>query len=373
MFYDFLHPADITHSLYKPSMLAHQVEFIDNDIFDFGLFDIAILGITEVDNYFQIDGLHNVRHQLYSSYSHFPHLKIVDIGNLFLDHDYSNINDISKVLADAFFHNVPVIILGYKQDFTLQQYEAYLSSEQMVTMVNIDSTIDLDLVNPEKNYLNQIFTNSPNILNSYTQLGYQSYLTDQKMIEQLERMNFDQVRLGEIIANMKLIEPYLRNADMLSLDMSAIKSADALSTQKPSPNGFSGQEACQIARFAGLSDTLSSFGIYEYDPKKDEFGQTAMLISQMIWYFIEGFSNRKQESLIGNNDNYYIYEVYLESIDASLHFWKSKKTDRWWMEVPSQWRDRFGNQAHIPCLYEDYLAMTSGEMPERWMRAWSRL
>ena len=44
--------------------------------------------------------------------------------------------------------------------------------------------------------------------------------------------------------------------------MSCVRSSSFISNVYSTPNGFNGEEVCKIARYAGISDKISSFGIY---------------------------------------------------------------------------------------------------------------
>jgi formiminoglutamase len=111
----------------------------------------------------------------------------------------------------------------------------------------------------------------------------------------LESLNFDCVRLGLARKNIEHLEPILRDADLVSIDVSCIRMSDAPAHANASPNGFSGEELCQIARYAGISDKLTSFGIYEFNPAFDIRHQTAKLLAQTIWCFIDGYYNRRND------------------------------------------------------------------------------
>ena len=81
---------------------------------------------------------------------------------------------------------------------------------------------------------------------------------------------------------------------MLTFDISSIKLQFCPGGSQSEVFGLTGEEACQICWYAGMNDKLSSAGFYEYDPDKDIDGQpTAITMAVMIWYFIEGFKNRK--------------------------------------------------------------------------------
>ena len=64
-----------------------------------------------------------------------------------------------------------------------------------------------------------------------------------------------------------------------------------------------------------------------------------MLLAQMIWYFIEGFRERKGDYPIANKSKYTKYHVALENGEHELTFYKSDFSGRWWMDVPhpSEW------------------------------------
>ena len=89
--------------------------------------------------------------------------------------------------------------------------------------------------------------------------------------------------------NIRYVEPVLRDANIVTLDLKSIRSSELSSKQKFSPNGFDGKEICAISRYAGISNKVSSFGIYEYLPSFEDEA-TEMLIAQIMWYFIEGVS-----------------------------------------------------------------------------------
>ena len=73
------------------------------------------------------------------------------------------------------------------------------------------------------------------------------------------------------------------------------------------------EEICQIMRYAGLSDKLSSLGIYEVNPKLDRQSLTAQLAAQMIWYFIDGYYFRKHDFPSKEQDDFVKYIVSIEN------------------------------------------------------------
>jgi hypothetical protein len=115
-------------------------------------------------------------------------------------------------------------------------------------------------------------------------------------------------------------------------------------------------------RYAGMSPNISSIGIYGYNPDKDQHDLTAKQISQMIWYLLDGRSRGKREAKLDERDSFAEYHMAFAEVDTT--FLQSKKTGRWWMQLPDK---RF-----IACSYKDYLLASSNEIPERWLRAQER-
>ena len=181
-------------------------------------------------------------------------------------------------------------------------------------------------------------------------------------------------RLGEFTNDIAVAEPIIRNANMLSFDLSAIRSSDAVANANAGPNGFYGEQACSIARYAGLNDKLTSIGFYEFNPAYDRSSQTAMLLAQMVWYFIEGFYNRKHDVPLQPKSQYLTYRTSLKEGTGEINFVKSKKSDRWWMQVPYPTGLSKNERFHmVPCRYEDYNTAVNGEIPDLWWRTYQKL
>jgi arginase family enzyme len=340
---------------------------------------IAIVGVQEgrasVNNYGTGNSFNEVRKELYKLFPGNWPLSVVDIGNI---EQGSTIEDsyyaLKELLSYLIKNKVIPIILGGGQDLTYSNYRAYDTLEQTVNLVSIDNKFDLGAIDEELNsqsYLSKIVMNKPNNLFNFCNLGYQTYFNSQDEIDLLESLFFETYRLGEISENIKLVEPVLRDADIVSLDLSSIKNAESPATSNGTPNGFSGTEICTLARYAGISDKVSSFGIYEYNENIDIKNQSAQLIAQMIWYFIEGVAFRANDYPFGLKDNYQKYIVPIE--DQILNFHKSNKSGRWWMEINLNKNNKFKRHTLIPCTYQDYINASNQEIPERWLRTLKKL
>jgi formiminoglutamase len=379
---EFLQPIDY-NNIIKPNkswsafQLGKHIAFNDGTPIGIEEYQLAIIGLEEdrssTDNPGCGKAANAIRTELYELFIHFDMPKIIDLGDI---KNGKTVKDtqiaLKEVLQFLFEHKITVIILGGGQDLSYGQFLAYEKSLHPTEVVVVDEKIDIletEVVN-SSSFLWHIINHEPNFLRQCTHLGHQIFYNSPKHIDMLETLHFQALRLGEIRKDILEIEPFLRGADMLSFDMSSLKSSECPANAVTSPNGFLGEEACQIVRFAGFSNQLSSFGLYELNPYFDSNNQGAKQASQMVWYFIEGFSGRKEDYPTAENANFTQYIVRLESSDHEIVFWKSTFSNRWWMEIPQVENQE---KVFVPCSYTDYQTAMKDELPDKWMRAYARL
>jgi formiminoglutamase len=367
-----------------PGTLGEAVELNEGNYFpEFEDCNIAIIGVEEdrrsVNNKGCAGGPDYVRKFLYKLYAAHSGVRVCDLGNIkagaTIDDTYFAVSSAVGLLVKK---NVLPIIIGGGQDLTYANYTAYENLEQHINIVSIDPTIDLgDVDDPltSQSYLSKIVLHEPNYLFNYSNLGYQTFFTDPRIIDMMGKLYFDIYRLGDVRANMQEVEPVVRNADIVSFDVSAIRQSDAPGNANATPNGFNGEEACQIARYAGMSDKLSSVGFYELNPLMDHNGQTAHLVAQMVWYLMEGYHHRKKDFPIGDKSTYTKYRVAIKDYEHELIFYKSDKSDRWWMDVPypSSKQSKYERHHLVPCSYSDYQIACQEEMPDKWWKTFQKL
>jgi arginase family enzyme len=336
----------------------------------------AIIGVNENrrdTNYLGEEiSFDSIRRTLYSLYPGNWNYRIVDLGDIdkgeTVDDTYFALKSVIASLLD---HSIIPIILGGSQDLVYAQYRSYDNKSRMVNIANIDSRFDLgdaDLPINNKSYLGKIIVDKPYNLFNYSNIGYQSFYNAPGEISLLEKLYFDGHRLGEVTSDLTMVEPILRNSDLVTLDIDAIKSNELSYKNKRNPNGFDSREICTIARYAGISNRVSSFGIYELNDF-EESETAAMLIAQVIWYFIEGVNFRIDDEDFGNESLYTTYKVPIN--DETLTFKKSNKTERWWIELPfiTNVNNKLKRKTLLPCTYGDYLGACNQEIPERWFKA----
>ena len=307
-------------------------------------------------------------------YGMFPgnwNTSIVDLGTIEAG---ASIEDtyfvVKSLMAELIKKQIIPVVIGGTQDLTYPMYRAYDNLDQMVNLVSVDNQFDFSKENKldKDAYLSKIIVEEPNNLFNFSNLGYQTYFNSQEEIDLIEKLYFEAYRLGEVSNNIAVAEPVFRDADLVSIDMNSVQSSYSGNFEEFNPNGFTGKEICALARYAGISDKVTAFGIFNFNPNSHE----VVLTAQMLWYFIEGFCFRSNEYPFGTKENYIKYIVPIE--DEELIFYKSNKTARWWIEIPflTNVNNKLKRNTLLPCTHEDYLAACEQEIPERWWKAQRR-
>ncbi len=377
MEFDFLRPLDnsiieFVKSLTSQNLGSKVVLHSETDFPDLDKIQIAIIGVLENrgdSNAIAEVDLTSIRKELYSLYPGNWQSSIADLGDIKAGEELSDTYfALKSVVASLIKKKIVPIIIGGSQDLTYAMYRSYDFLEQMVNLVSIDSKFDLGKENSTdmvSSYLTRMIIEEPNNLFNYSVIGYQTYYNAQEEIDLMEKLFFEGIRLGEISHDIKISEPIFRDADIVSVDLTSIQSSNSGNYITFTPNGLNGKEICSLSRYAGLSDKVSLFGIFNHNNSKQE----ANLIAQIIWYFIEGYHFRSNEYPYSSKDNYIKYIVPLEH--EELVFYKSDQTERWWIEVSLMMHSDTKTKRNtlLPCSFEDYLGAINQEIPERWWKA----
>ncbi|HVF80440.1 MAG TPA: formimidoylglutamase [Flavisolibacter sp.] len=368
---DFLNPvnrSEISNDTgYKEGQIGRFLHVYEEQFPDLDEADVVFVGCSEQRGaalLHQSTAPLAIRSELYNLYYWHNDVRIADIGNVKIgkaaSDTYAALKMVLHELMDA---GKTVVVLGGSNDLTLAQYYAFADDKKAIDAVGVDALIDINLESPFRadNFLMELLTMEPNYMRHYNHIGFQSYFVHPRMLETMDKLRFDCFRVGTVKEHIEEMEPVIRNCSLLSFDISAIAHA-AAPANHITPNGLNGEEACTLLQYAGMSPNMRSIGIYNYRPEQDVEQLTAKQISQMLWYFIDGFSRNKREAKIEDRESFNEYHTALAEVDTI--FLQSKKTGRWWMQLP--------DKQFIACSYKDYVTASNNDLPERWLRAQER-
>ncbi len=346
---------------------------------DIGKYKIAIFGVPEGRNSQSTGSLKGpdmIRGQLYQLAKIPGRSKIIDLGNMKQGATFNDtIAGLTDILSKLIQEDLFPVVIGSTSAIVPAIDNALSQQKTRYTLTAVDPRIDFSNERKEPdpfNYLNTIINNHKSTFDHYINIGYQTYLNDQQVINRFLKRRSELVRIGDVRQAIYLMEPLFRDSDVAIFDISAVRQSDAPGTISPSPNGFYGEEICLLSRYAGISDKLKIFGLFDVNPEFDVRNQTAGLAAQVIWFFLEGFSQKQYETpvlSVSNSGRFIKYHVRITDLEDDLIFVKSNLTDRWWIELPSE-KDQ--NQ-YVACSHEDYLKANRNEVPDRWVQAMERL
>ncbi|HIP47992.1 MAG TPA: arginase [Lutibacter sp.] len=376
--FDFIQPikesfVDFIGKLPNSSLGKNLIVNYSNNSFELIPNSVVLIGVSEertaVNNVGCGKDIEAIRKAFYQLYLGNWKTSIYDLGNINIGASFKDTEAaLKEVVTYLLQQKVLPIVIGGSQALTYASYRAFDSLEQKVNLTIVDAKFDLGSTESSidsQSYLTKIIMDKPTNLFNFTNIGYQTFLNSQEEIGLLKTLLFDAYRLGDVKNNLELVEPTLRDSDMLSIDIGAIRKIDAPANNNNQISGFSADEICKITRYAGLSDKLKVLGIFEYNSNKDNQSITAELIAQMIWYFVEGVNLRSYEFPTYSLEDFKKYMVMID--DDTYQFYKSDISGRWWMEINVKDNNKTKRQTLIPCTYNDYLTANRQEVPERWL------
>lgn len=380
---EFLTPvsnAVLAHKEVLPSQAlgnSIQIHTLTDGVPELENVKLAIIGVKETRSESEVEkeglDINAIRKEFYQLFEGNWSSQLVDLGDI---EPGESLKDtyfaLTSIVTELLKINIVPIVLGGSQDLTFAMYRAYDSLEQMVNLTSVDSKFDLsvsDELISSNAFMSKIIMEQPNNLFNCSIVGYQTYFNAQEEIDLIEKLFFDAYRLGEVINDITIVEPVFRDTDLVSMDLTSVKAAELGYAPNTFPNGFDGREICAISRYAGISDKVTSFGLFN----TKRTSQCAQLSAQIIWYFVEGYNYRKKDYPFITSANYTKYIVPFE--DMELCFYKSNISGRWWIEVPQidDLDNKFKRHALLPCTHSEYVEATEGTIPDRWWKAYKKM
>lgn len=372
---DLLSSSILNEGVFENSVLKYVEgeEFPDLKGVNLVLFDVKE-SRGAVNNEGAAIGADTVRKELYKLYTGNWNVSIADLGsvragNMIKDTYFA----VKEIIFWLLKNNTLPILIGGSQDLIYANYKSYDKFDQTVNLAVASPKFNFGNVEDElssMSFLSKIILEEPCNLFNYANLGYQTFYNSSEEITLIDKLSFEAHRVG-ILKDITIAEPVMRDADIVAIDIGVVRASEAPGNQNSNPNGLYGDDICALSRYAGISDKVTSFGIYEFNPIFDNNNQTSKLISQMIWYFIEGFSLRANDYPYGSKDSYLKYLVPFE--DNVICFYQSDKSLRWWMQVEVDSQSKYKRHVLIPCSEDDYLNAIEGTIPDRWINVYKKI
>jgi len=345
--------------------LGSNITLYNSEKTDYSSIDIAIVGLNEYRNSDEISdeslNLENFRREFYSLFYGNWSANILDLGDVISGKSYSDTYyAVNSIHQDLINQNIVVIFIGGGQDFTFPLYQSLSKKLNKVNISSVDNKFDFGKIKKQfssSSYMSKIIMDKKNSLNHFCNLGYQTFLNSQEEIDLLNKFNFESHRLGEITEDIKIVEPVLRETNLLTVDFKSIKSSELNFVHNYS-NGFESSQFCSVLRYAGMSNSINSVGLFELL----DSSISSALLSQSIWYFIEGYCLRIKEDPNSSNFKGYTYNVFCEG--TNLKFYNSELSQKWWVEFINEIETK-NISLLLPCNKRDYLMACDGTFSDR--------
>ena len=358
---------------------AISVNTPDHPIHDLDKHQVVIFGVPQDGQAFlkgSREAPDEIRSKLYQLRKLNKHIRIYDLGNLKITDSISDTYyAVRDLILEFYERGIISVILGGSQDISKGVFQAFEKLPDLHTILTIDSRLDFNHkkeVSNSRNYLNHILDKKRAHAFNFSNIGHQAYFVTEQQFDTLDASYLESIRLGEARLRMGNCEPLIRDSSFMSVDLCAVRQSDAPGVSIPSPNGFTGEEVCQLLRYGGLSERVKVVGLFELTPEADINRQTAHLAGQAIWYFLEGLTHRIKENPLESPEHTRKFIVTLDAAGHDIIFHKSTLSERWWMEVPVK-NPATGHNFFVSCSYEDYQKACNQEIPDRWWRYYHRL
>ncbi|MCS6790457.1 MAG: hypothetical protein NZ580_05720 [Bacteroidia bacterium] len=296
-------------------------------------------------------------------------LKLVDIGDIQSRGQEASML-LEEVVREILRRGHRVLVVGGSQEAAHALYRAIAAQEIAFTYTLIDRKLDLlDAISavemPHRRFHRDMLMDGEVLVPVWGQvLGLAWHWVSGVEEEILHaQLRVPYLRLSEILADPDLAEPFLRTADLITMDLGIVRGADAPAVLDPEPEGLPIEIAAKLMRFAGMGYRSFVLHIANYFPNRDTDGRTAAALAVLYWYFLEGLINPQNDFPSPDRSNLDRYEVLMpESEPTSLTFYQHTLTGRWWMEIVPE-----GGMGRLfPCTRREYEEALRGEVPRLW-------
>ncbi|WP_434980790.1 arginase [Daejeonia sp. YH14] len=285
---------------------------------------------------------------------------VYDLGNMISGKTPQDSHYVlQEVLAACHSKGTVPVIVGGSCDFAYSLFYSLNFQQENISYTQISSTVSLSGEGEEiteKNFLNRIFSTKNFNIRDFHLLGYQKHLNEPDSVRLIKEVDFDIIRLAEMMNSTDRVEPFFRRADMITINCDAVESfSDAFSVH-PQVNGLNRREICSYMKEAGLSENLKSVGIFNFNFSSGNL-LNHQLLAQMLWYLAEGINIRRSHP---QNPDYDTFVVLVDDNEYTFH--RDTFSNLWYFgsdENAALWK---------PCSREDYELAKRGSIHPRFLR-----
>ena len=279
-------------------------------------------------------------------------IPICDLGDLISGKNHSDTHYIlQEVLSMCHYKNAVPVVIGGSNDLAFSLFSALNFHQKNINYTQISNLITLSNEGEElteKNFLSKILGSKTFSIKNYHHLGYQKHLNEMDSVKLMKEVEFDVIRLAELMNSTEKTEPFFRQADLVTLNCDSVESMGDGFSVNPQVNGLNKREICAYMKEIGLSQKLKSVGLFNYNAGSEYFSNP-QLLAQMIWHLIEGINIQKSHPTEKS------YETYWLMIDENKYAFQRETFSNLWYFGADEKEEHL-----IPCSLSDYEAAKKG-------------
>lgn len=221
-------------------------------------------------------------------------LKICDLGDIISGKTHQDTHYIlQEIVGFCLEKKAFPIVIGGGNDLAYAMFKAVGKEQNNVNFTQISPKISLKNEGEnitEQNFLAKILSDKS--LKNYHHLAYQRHLNELDAVKLMKEVDFEVMKLADMMGRTDLAEPFLRRADLVTLNCDAVESITDDFSARSQVNGLNRREICAYMKEIGLGENLKSVGIFNYN-FDTENRLNHQLLAQMIWYLLEGINIKK--------------------------------------------------------------------------------
>ena len=284
---------------------------------------------------------------------------ICDFGDLISGKTQADTRYVLKeILTFCYNKNAVPVVIGGSVDLSYALFSALNFHQKGINYAHISNVASLSNEGEEiseANYLHKILTKKEASLRNFHLLGYQRHLNEIALLKLMKEVDFDVLRLADMMNTTERAEPFFRRADMVTLNCDAVESFSEAFSTNPQVNGLNRREICAYMKEIGLSENLKTFGVFNFNIHS-ESALNHQLMGQMLWYLIEGINIQRTHPKERSYDTFVVlidnreFSFKRDTFSGLWYFAKGKDVKKW-----------------IPCSREDYENAKRGELNKRFL------